>query len=497
VNGIATAAGAEPRTATFDLLRVPLIGRFLRWRYSRIAMQIPLAAVAAVMILHAFWGPQLAPKNLAALLSWVHFRGLVVVVILLAGNLFCMACPFLLPRAIARRFFSPRWSWPAALRNKYPAIVLFVGVLLFYELCDLWSDPYLTGALIVGYFAAALAVDAVFSKASFCKYVCPIGQFNFVASTLSPLEVTVRDHETCTGCRDKNCIRGTRDRSAAPPGTVYNRLPVIQRGCELALFAPKKVGNLDCTMCLDCVYACPHDNIAITARVTGAELAEAGPRSGVGAIERRTDWTVLMVVFTFGAVLNAFAMISPVYTLEQWAAKATGLRVEWPILGALFTLALIVEPALLLGGAAAVSRRALGARERLLPIIKRYAPSLVPIGFGMWLAHYGFHFFTGALTIVPVTQNAVARATGRSLLGEPLWHWGGLSERVVFPLEMGFLGLGLIGSWVTGWVIARQCAGSLARRAFVPWAIVHLLLFVSAVWIMTQPMDMRGTFLGG
>ena len=38
----------------------------------------------------------------------------------------------------------------------------------------------------------------------------------------------------------------------------------------------------------------------------------------------------------------------------------------------------------------------------------RYSYGLVPLGFGMWLAHYGFHFLTGLYTIVPVTQSAVA-----------------------------------------------------------------------------------------
>ena len=91
-----------------DWLRVPLLGRFLRWRHSRTAMQLPLFAVAVAMIVHGLFGPQLAPRNLATLLTWVHYRGLLVLVLLGAGNLFCMACPFMLPRELARRFLKPR-----------------------------------------------------------------------------------------------------------------------------------------------------------------------------------------------------------------------------------------------------------------------------------------------------------------------------------------------------------------------------------------------------
>ncbi len=490
-------AAPAARPASFDLLRVPALGKFLRWRYSRIALQVPLLLIAGVMIAHAFWGPQLAPKNLAALLTWVHFRGLVVVVILLAGNLFCMACPFMLPRELARRIGRPRWRWPRALHNKWPAIVLFVFVLFVYELFDLWSNPWWTGVMIVGYFAAALIIDALFREASFCKHVCPIGQFNFLGSALSPLEVSIRDRDVCTSCVTHDCIKGRRDHSGAAEAGSLKRLPVVQRGCELELFQPNKVGNLDCTFCLDCVYACPHDNVGIVTRLPAMELTAGGTRSGVGIFERRFDLTVLVTVFTFGAVLNAFAMISPVYALERWVAQMTGLRVEWPILGGIFVVALVLEPALLLGAAAAVSRWGVGSKESILAVVNRFARSLVPIGFGVWLAHYGFHFFTGLLTVVPVTQNAVIQSFGRPLLGEPLWRLGGLSEAVVFPMEVGFMGLGLLGSWMVAAMIARETSPRRMWSAFAPWAVVHGLLFVAALWIMTQPMDMRGTFLGG
>lgn len=489
-----------PRVQTrFDLLRIPVLGRFLRWRWSRVALQLPILLLSAVMIAHAFFGPQLAPKNLAALLTWVHFRGLVVLVILLAGNLFCMACPFMLPRALARKLFRARWQWPRWLRNKWPAIVLFVGVLFVYELFDLWSNPWWTGALIVGYFAAALVVDALFKRASFCKYVCPIGQFNFLSSTVSPLEVAVRDPQTCVSCQTKDCIRGRRAEAGETTQTDGDRrsLLIVQRGCELALFQPRKVGNLDCTFCLDCVYACPHDNVGILARLPAEELAQNGSRSGIGKVERRFDFTVLITIFTFGALLNAFAMISPVYALEQAIANVTGLTVEWPILAGLFAVALVLEPALLLGTAALVTRWGSGSRDSILAIVNRYARSLVPIGFGVWLAHYGFHFFTGCLTIVPVVQNAALQTFGAPLLGEPLWQLGGIPEPIVLAMEVGFLGLGLLGSWLVAWSIARQWSPRHVWSSFLPWAVVHLLLFLAGLWIMNQPMDMRGTFLGG
>src|SRR5436190_18549322 len=96
----------------FDLLRLPLVGRFVRWRHVRFLMQLPLFALAVVLVLHGLFGPDLAPKNLATLLTWVHYRGLLVLVLLAAGNFFCLACLLLLPRELARRWFRPAWNWP-------------------------------------------------------------------------------------------------------------------------------------------------------------------------------------------------------------------------------------------------------------------------------------------------------------------------------------------------------------------------------------------------
>jgi hypothetical protein len=445
-----------------------------------------LLVAAAVLVLQGLFGTTLAPKNLATVVTWVHYRGFLVLTLLLAGNFFCMACPFMVPRDLARRFFRPLWSWPRRLRNKWPAVALFAGVLFAYELFDLWGDPWWTACLILGYFAAALIVDALFKHASFCKHLCPIGQFNFLSSVVSPLEVRVRQPQACLSCKTLDCIRGT------PAGAAE-----AKRGCELALFQPRKVGNLDCTFCLDCVYACPHDNVGITARLPGAELLHEGFRSGLGRISRRSDLAALGVVFSFGALLNVFGMVSPVYAVERWLAGVLGVTAEWPVLGSLFLLVLVVEPILLLGAAAAWTRRATGGREGLLRVATRYSYALVPLGFGVWLSHNTFHFLTGALTVIPVTQNLLANL-GRPLLGAPDWSLAGLPAGAVYPIEAGFITLGLLVSLGVAWHLADAEPSPRGRaRAWLPWALLIVLMGSTAFWLLRQPMEMRGTMLGG
>jgi hypothetical protein len=210
----------------------------------------------------------------------------------------------------------------------------------------------------------------------------------------------------------------------------------------------------------------------------------------------RKDLAALVLVFTFGALLNAFGMVSAVYVVQAWLSRLLGTTDRAPILAILFVIGLVVEPAVLLGWPPGGTRRATGSRRGLLAIATRYVFSLVPLGFGIWLAHYAFHFLTGVLTIVPVTQNALVELDW-PVLGSPNWRLGGMRAGSVYVLELGVLGLGLIDSWVVAVRLAREDHPEAPWRAYLPWALLHTVLWAAAVWLLAQPMEMRGTFLGG
>jgi cytochrome c oxidase assembly factor CtaG len=473
---------SRPLTPGFDLLRVPVLGSFLRWRHARLALQLPLALLAGVLIYDGLCGPQVGPMNLAGVLPWLHWRGLVILALLAVGNVFCLACPFLLPRTLARRFLPRGRAWPRWLRGKWLAVLLLGLFLWAYEAFSLWDSPWWTAWLVVGYFVAALVVDGFFRGAAFCKHLCPIGQFNFVQSLVSPLEVKVRDPGVCARCQTKDCIRG---RDGIP-------------GCELNLYQPRKAGNMDCTFCLDCVHACPHDNLAVSADAPGRDLWADPPRSGVGAFDRRPDLAALVLVLVFGAFANAAGMVAPVLgwrdAIQAHLGRGSGLLVTT----AFYLLALVVLPLGTVGTSAALSRRWGRLPGAWLAVATRYSFALVPLGFGMWLAHYSFHFLTSFDTAVPTAQRFAAEH-GWAVLGEPVWR-GSCCRPVVewLPrLEVLFLELGMLLSLYTGWRISlpRTADGLHALKALLPWAVLIVLLFAAGVWVVFQPMQMRGTLL--
>ena len=467
-----------------DLLRQPVVGRVLRWRHLRVALQLVLLAVAAVVVLHGLFGPQIAPRNLATVLTSIHWRGLLIVALLAVGNLFCTACPMMLARNAGRRVVRPGLRWPRRLRGKWLGIGLLILVLFSYELFGLWELPRATAWLVLGYFALALAVDLTFKGAAFCRHICPIGQFNFTASTMSPTELQVRNVSTCHECRTSDCIKGRY--SAVEPKRLE------RRGCELGLFLPAKVGNLDCTLCLDCVSACPHDNITLVTRVPGVEWLVPGRRSGIGRLTQRTDVAALSLVFTFAALLAAFAMTAPARSLRLGVANLTGVGSEAAGLALLFVIAIVVLPVLLVAGAATVTQRLAGAPGRLRPIAIPYVYALVPLGFGVWLAHYGFHLLTGILTVVPVAQSASIDLLQAAVLGAPKWTWVGMRSGSVWPIQVGFVLLGAVGSISLVWATSLRDHPGRPGRAAAAWVVLVAALAVLALWILAQPMDMRG-----
>jgi cytochrome c oxidase assembly factor CtaG len=474
---LTTAPPHHRTTSRFDLLHLPLLGRFLRWRHARLALQLPPVVLAALVVWDGLRGPEVGPMNLAGVLPWVHWRGFVVLGLLAAGNVACMTCPFTVPRRLARRWLPAGRHWPRPLRSKWLALGLLALFLWAYEALALWDSPWWTAWIVVGYFVAAFAVDGLFRGAAFCKYVCPIGQFNFVGALVSPLEVAVRDPAVCASCRTRDCVRG---RDGVP-------------GCELHLHQPRKAGNMDCTFCLDCVHACPHDNIGVTAVAPGHTLWNDPYRSGVGRFSRRPDLAALVLVLTFGAFANAAGMVAPVL---EWRD-----RLRSPLLGAsLFYLAaLVLLPPLAAGGAALLAHRWGSLTAGPVEVATRFAFALVPLGLGMWLAHYGFHLLTGYDAALPAAQR-FAGDLGLTALGAPEWVCNCCRPVGDWVLRLELLALdgGLLLSLYAGYRIACSLAPrpGQAMGALAPWALLMLLLFAAGVWLVFQPMQMRGTMQG-
>jgi hypothetical protein len=116
----------------------------------------------------------------------------------------------------------------------------------------------------------------------------------------------------------------------------------------------------------------------------------------------------------------------------------------------------------------------------------------------MWLAHYSFHLLTSYDTVVPTTQR-FASDLGWTILGQAQWVAGCCRPVAEWlpRLEILFLDMGLLLSLYAGYriALAQTPRRSLVPRTLVPWAVLIVLLFAAGIWLVFQPMQMRGTMM--
>lgn len=490
------------QTRGFDLFRLPGVRRFVRWRYSRFLLQLPLLILAIFVIVDGFTGRQLAPRNVATTASWLHYRGLVVIALALVGNAFCAACPLMLTRGPAnavKRLMPGELRWPAALRNKWLVVALLLGVFYAYEAFDLWASPWLTAWLALAYFVGAFAIDALFPAGTFCRYVCPLGNFNFVLSSVSPTQIAAVDPDVCRACEHKPCLHGREsyaDPDAAAGQRAFIALDDLVRpngegrfpGCETNLFVPTMTSSMDCTACMNCVRACPYDNVALRVRSPARELRRDVWRKRWGL-----PLITLGILLLFWGLLNAAAMVPPFYDVASWLARVTGSRSEAFLLAAVFGLVsvgglglatLVAVVANVAGGGSASPRDAL----------LRWGYVFVALAFGFWAAHYLFHFLTGAASIVPVMQHFFE---WRGAAVDPDWRlarW--VPSAWLFPVTATVsFGYALLAAYLTVRIALRDF-GRRGAVALWPMLLFVIALAVTQLLILDLPMEMRGTLLG-
>lgn len=483
-HGLVTIGGGlAPGTAlrpppVFDLLRLPLLGALLRSRYGRPALQALSLGVITIVIVDGFVGHPMAAMNLAGVVPWNIVRALAVLALVFVGNLFCMACPFTLPREIARRLGGGRLRWPAWLRTKWIAMALMVLFFFGYERFALWNSPVLTAWLLIGYLGAAFAIDAVFRGASFCKYICPIGQFNFAASLVSPTILRVRSEAVCGTCQNHDCIRGNQQ----------------QRGCELDLYLPTKHSNADCTLCMDCVKACPHDNIGLLPRPRTVELLSTHPTASLGRLARRPDLAFAVLVLVFASFANAAVMVAPGASLLTWLGSRVPVLAT--VSGSLLAVVVAGATAASLVWAASLALRSAEAAPSQ-EAFGRTAMALLPLGLAMWAAHLLFHLAMALPSLPPLFAQTLGDLHIATIA--PQWQAPAVSNgNTLLEVQMILLGMGLIGTITVAWRAAGRSGLRVARRfaAVAPLALLALGLYGLGFWLLLAPMQMRGVMMG-
>jgi hypothetical protein len=225
-----------------------------------------------------------------------------------------------------------------------------------------------------------------------------------------------------------------------------------------------------------------------------ATLGHDFSTSGVGKVSRRLDLLAIFVLLIFGAYANAAAMVSPVAGFLERFRLSFGL-LPYPVAVACFyVVVVIVLPTLLLGACGWINQTFGNCRLAIREVTSQFLIDLAPLGAAMWLTHFMFHLFAASHAPVPILQRILTDLHWLPA-NLPPWHprsWAFPEwlDVEIFLLDLGFL-LSLLGIWRTARRLGGTGSGAALRLA-LPWMGTALLLFVAGLWILFQPMQMRG-----
>lgn len=462
-----------------NLLDIPWVSRFVRWKGFLPALQIPVLALMFLIMLLGFFDIQDGGKNLATKLTWIVWWPGIIFTFILVGRLWCVMCPFGAINEWTAKLAKPQKMFPKALRGLWLATLFFVLLTWADEQLGIIRSPLMTAWLILFLSVAAIGVGVLFQRRSFCRYLCPITGLQGLYSMVSPIELRSQDRSQCgQGC-EQNCYRGSEEAA----------------GCPMFEFPMTVDRNTFCNFCFECVKSCPKENLALRLRTFGGDLWSSTRRyldEGYLALALVGITTIVtaQMLSSWPDWVSALARMIPV-SIRTFMKPVTYLTLTESLI--FFVGSLIVFP--LVGYLAAwMARRILNEEEvgvKRLFIVLAYM--FIPIGLAMHLAHNLSHLLMEGQGVFPALQRALNQYTWVST-GEPNWNVPPLvSGDIVYGFQMLLILTGLVFSIVAGYrlggkfLIHQEKMG----KALVPFMVVATLFTLVNLYLLNQPMGMR------
>lgn len=436
-----------------SLKRIDLLEKFgwletlVKSRWFQFAVVVPNVVILFFFIVAGLLGSPIGNRNIIVTVVWIFWWFLLITVLVpFGGRIWCMACPvpFFGEWFARRRLLTvrPRADHSKSLRDgslnrKWPRRFsgIWVQNILFLVMCTvstiLVTRPALTAAVLGGMLVAAVLVHAVFRRRSFCRFLCPLNSWMGLYSMAAMTEVRAREPALCESCADHSCVLGSTN----------------AWGCPWLINPSKMVRNNHCGLCMECIKACPNENMTICARPFGSDRD----------IRRYDEAWMAFIMITL-VIAYSVTLLGPWGTVKEWAnVTEIGNWGGFAIHSAVVWLSsLVVFPALWYG--AALVGRPLGgvAAVPSKEIFVRYSYVLVPLGLAAWAA---FSF--------PLIMVNFSHVT--SSLSDPLgWGWDlfGTANHTWRPLWPEWIPYLQIPLLLVGLGAALSCGARIARDLF-------------------------------
>ena len=216
--------------------------------------------------------------NLGNTLFWVVWMMGLVVIAPAAGRVWCAVCPLGALNEIVSRWGMAK-LFPGIFRNDYGKAAFLLLTLVLLGLFRIHHYPGATALFLAGWAGLALIAGLLFAGRSLCSYLCPVGGMLNLYSRTAPVGITVRDPEKCEECENRECVKGREHWVQMAFLRLRSAVRFRDYPCPVNLKVWDMKGSGRCLLCLNCMRACPYDNVQISARTPVAPLwTERYPR---------------------------------------------------------------------------------------------------------------------------------------------------------------------------------------------------------------------------
>jgi polyferredoxin len=441
-----------------------VVSGLLRSRWYPGVFQVPVAAVFGLVAYQLLAGPDTAHDNSGTALMWVLWWPVLPLLFVLLGRFWCAVCPFGVISDVVQKLVGANRPVPRFLKTYGIWIIdaQFLAITWSDHVWGIVESPWGSGILLLLLTTGVIVSGAFLQRRAFCRYLCFLGGLcsNYGRTGVVELRADQRVCATCTS------------RAACYNGATVDGRKIA--GCPLSTFPRTIDSNANCSLCANCIKACPNDAIQIRLRK---------PTSELWFISRPQVAESFLAMAIMGiVVIQNLTMLSVWNDTLAWVADTTGVTNPAVVFSVAFAVA-VAAPVGLLVAASRVA--AAGNLEGTWMNFARFGYALIPLDVAAHLAHNLFHLLAEGGSVV----TTVAALFGVTVERDAALVGNGTIQVLQFLL----LAAGVAASLYTARRITHRRYTTPARRrtTLTPYVALILALTAVNVYLFMLPMAHR------
>lgn len=365
----------------YNILRIAWIRKILESRIFPRVPQIIIGCVLLIAIFFLFLGPSNPQENIGLTLGWYIGWPLMFFSFFFLARTWCSVCSLAVPGTLLQNILKPTRKTPQFLKDYSGWIMAVLCILVFWIeiVWDAYHNPLLTGSIILIITLGSILSSVLYSRRSWCRYLCPLGAVNAIFAMPSVIELRSNRHVCLNRCQSHACFTGDGDVTGCP---MFRHPYLVDN-------------NRDCIMCAKCIKSCGNSSIQLNLRLAPEEL---------WALEtpRRAD---SFLIVSMGAIIFPFALQSDFFRLIDWLVNFAGSLGIWlpaHLVGSIlfFSLILIFQ----IGYYLMVTVQSLYAKIDKKLLLPLFGYGVIPLILGGYMALHLEFFVGGAGRILPNVQ---------------------------------------------------------------------------------------------